>query len=94
MYKRQVIDLTQEIREDMPMFPGDEPPVLEHVASCGRDGYRETKLTFYSHTGTHADAPSHIADGRTRLEQFSLSPVSYTHLDVYKRQLLPPVKKV
>ena len=69
----EVIDLTQEIREDMPMFPGDEPPVLEHVASCGRDGYRETKLTFYSHTGTHADAPSHIADGRTRLEQFSLS---------------------
>lgn len=52
----EVIDLTQEIREDMPMFPGDEPPVLEHVASCGRDGYRETKLTFYSHTGTHADA--------------------------------------
>ena len=68
----EVIDLTQEIREDMPMFPGDEPPVLERVAFCGRDGYRETKLTFYSHTGTHADAPSHIADGRTRLEQFPL----------------------
>ena len=30
------------------------------------------------------------ADFTARLAPYGISPVSYTHLDVYKRQILPP----
>jgi kynurenine formamidase len=61
-----VIDLTRTVEPDMPIFPGTEPPLLENTNSLEKDGFRETRLTLYSHTGTHVDAPSHLlAEGRT-----------------------------
>lgn len=66
----RVIDLTHTIRAGMPVFPGAEPPTLERVATCERDGYRETRLSLFSHTGTHMDAPAHIFAGRTTLDAF------------------------
>ena len=65
-----VIDLTHVITEDMPVYPGSEPPSLRPVALHGADGYRETRLSLHSHTGTHIDPPAHIlADGAT-LDRF------------------------
>ena len=62
----KIVDLTHLIREDMPVFPGTEPPVLEAANTLEKDGFREKKLHMYSHTGTHMDAPAHmIAQGWT-----------------------------
>ena len=66
----RVIDLTHTIREKMPVYPGTEPPVLAPANSYERDGFKETKLTFFSHTGTHMDPPAHLFPGRTTLDQF------------------------
>ncbi len=66
----RVIDLTHTIREKMPVYPGTEPPVLTPANSYERDGFKETKLTFFSHTGTHMDPPAHLFPGRTTLDQF------------------------
>ena len=52
-----VIDLTHTIREDMPVYPGTEPPRLTTACTVSQCGYRETLLHMYSHTGTHMDAP-------------------------------------
>ena len=50
----------------MPVFPGTMPPIFEDANTIEKDGFRETRLTMYSHTGTHVDAPSHIfRDGRS-----------------------------
>ena len=66
----RVIDLTHTIREAMPVYPGTEPPVFAPANSYEADGFKETKLTLYTHTGTHMDPPAHLFPGRTTLDQF------------------------
>jgi kynurenine formamidase len=66
----KVIDLTHTISEDMPVFPGTEPPKLAPANTYEKDGFKETLMTMYSHTGTHMDPPAHIFLGRTTLDAF------------------------
>ena len=69
----KVIDLTQTITEDMPVYPGTEGPYLEPANSYEKDGFRETKYHFFSHTGTHIDPPVHLFPERTALDEFAAS---------------------
>ncbi len=66
----KVIDLTHVITEDMPVYPGTETPRLEAANTYERDGFKETRLNMYSHTGTHMDAPAHLFVHRTTLDAF------------------------
>lgn len=60
----KVTDLTHIIHSDMPVFPGTEQPIFEKANTLERDGFQEAKITMYSHTGTHIDAPAHmLSDG-------------------------------
>lgn len=68
----KVIDLTHTIREGMPVYPGTEPPVFEPANSYEKDGFRETRLSMFSHTGTHMDPPAHLFAGRTTLDGFPI----------------------
>lgn len=66
----RVIDLTHRIREHMPVYPGTEPPVLEPANTYEKDGFKETRLSMFCHTGTHMDPPAHLfAHGKT-VDQF------------------------
>ena len=66
----KVIDLTHTITPDMPVYPGTEQPKLTAANTHERDGFKETLLTMFSHTGTHVDAPAHIFKGRRALDSF------------------------
>ena len=66
----RVIDLTHMIKENMPVYPGTEPPRLDPANSYERDGFKETRISMFSHTGTHMDPPAHLFPGRTTLDQF------------------------
>ena len=66
----KVIDLTHTIRENMPVYPGTEAPRLETANTYEKDFFKETKMTMYTHTGTHVDPPAHIFEDRTTLDQF------------------------
>ena len=68
--RMKVIDLTHTIRANMPVYPGTESPVLAPANTYERDGFKETRLTMFTHTGTHADPPAHLFPGRTTLDQF------------------------
>lgn len=68
----KVIDLTHTIKELMPVFPGTEPPIFQRVNTLEKDGFREAKITFYSHTGTHVDAPAHMIEDGLFLDEFSM----------------------
>lgn len=60
----KVTDLTHIICSDMPVFPGTEKPIFEKASTFEKDGFQEAKITMYSHTGTHIDAPAHmLSDG-------------------------------
>lgn len=66
----RIIDLTHTIKEDMPVYPGTEPPSLAKANTIESDGFAEVLITMYSHTGTHIDAPCHMIAGAKSLSDF------------------------
>ena len=65
----RIIDLTHPISADMPVYPGTEPPIFETGCSIEDTGFLEKKITLYSHTGTHIDAPAHLINGHKTLDR-------------------------
>lgn len=68
-----IIDLSHPIHAKMPVYPGDESPVCTPLASITTNGYRTTRLTMTTHTGTHIDAPAHLLQNAKTLDQFPAS---------------------
>lgn len=68
----KVIDLTHIIKENMPVYPGTDAPKFLPASSYEKDGFKETLLQMYTHTGTHMDPPAHLFAGRTTLDQFPI----------------------
>ena len=68
-----VIDLTHPIEPSMPVYPGTLPPKFIPANSYERDGFKETLLQMYTHTGTHMDPPAHLFPDRPTLDQFPAS---------------------
>ena len=68
-----VFDLTHDIREIMPVFPGMSLPKLEKPFKVSTHGYAETLLTMLSHTGTHMDAPAHMHESGKTLDSYPVS---------------------
>lgn len=66
----KVIDLTHIINETMPVYPGTDRPKFLPANTYEKDGFKETLLQMYTHTGTHMDPPAHLYAGRTTLDQF------------------------
>ena len=65
----KIIDLSHPISPGMPVYPGTEPPVFVTGASIAKAGFLEKKITLFSHTGTHVDAPAHLIEGASTLDQ-------------------------
>ncbi len=68
----KIIDLTHPIVQNMPVYPGTEPPLLINATTIEKEGFLEKKITLYSHTGTHIDAPAHIIDRGKTLDMLSI----------------------
>ena len=54
----------------MPVFPGTDMPKFIPANTYGKNGFKETLLQIYTHTGTHMDPPAHLFAGRTTLDCF------------------------
>jgi kynurenine formamidase len=60
----KVVDLTHTLREGIPIYPGGEPFRLANVMAIEKGKvFYGNKFSTGEHTGTHVDAPSHIAPG-------------------------------
>ncbi len=69
----KVIDLTHTIKENMPVYPGTDTPRFIPANSYEKDGFKETLLQMYTHTGTHMDPPAHLYAGKRTLDRFPAS---------------------
>ena len=87
-----VLDLTQTIAEGMPAYPGTEPPRLEQANTVARDGFAEKRISMFSHTGTHIDAPAHMLEGAPTLDRLDVAHFVGTAcvLDVSGRTAIEP----
>jgi arylformamidase len=62
----KIIDLSHTISMGMPVYPGMEAPLFEYANTIEKDGFMERRITMFSHTGTHIDAPAHLfKEGKT-----------------------------
>ena len=66
----QIIDLSHLVNNDTPVYPGTEKPHFEMANTIENDGFAETLIKMYSHTGTHMDAPAHMIDGASTLDSY------------------------
>lgn len=64
-----IIDLSHTINPDISVFPGTEKPVFEKKDI---EEYAEIKITMYTHTATHIDAPMHIIKGARTLDELPM----------------------
>jgi kynurenine formamidase len=67
-----LFDLSHPLEAGMPIFPGDPPVSITQTATVTSDGANVSMLQFGSHTGTHLDAPAHVVEGGTTVDQLSL----------------------
>ena len=67
-----LIDLSHPILSAMPVYPGDEPVVLEKIRDLEQDKYNAYLLKTGLHAGTHVDAPLHLLDGGKSIDQMPL----------------------
>jgi arylformamidase len=68
----KITDLTHVIYSDMPVFPGTEGPIFIKANTLEKDGFQEAKITMYSHTGTHIDAPAHMLSNGPSLDNLEI----------------------
>ena len=72
---KQMIDLTHEIRESTPAYPGDPKVSRERVYTVDRDGFAVDAWRIGTHLGTHVDAAAHVFEGNNgvKLSEYPLS---------------------
>ncbi len=56
----KIIDLSHNIENNMPAWPGDEPPFIQKVSTHDKDKVQVTGLSMTTHSGTHIDTPRHF----------------------------------
>ena len=87
-----IVDLSHTISMGMPVYPGTEPPQISVPCTIEAHGFTEKRISLFSHTGTHIDAPGHILNGANTLDQFPLIQfyVEGVVIDVswFKKQVL------
>ncbi len=64
-----IVDLTMRISERIKVFPGSPQPSFVPWSSFGAHGYDSEAVFMSTHTGTHMDAPSHFAPGKTAIDR-------------------------
>jgi arylformamidase len=69
-----IIDISRTLNARLAVWPGDAPFAL-HVVSDRRMGaaVNLTTLALSAHTGTHTDAPHHIADNAQAVDALDLA---------------------
>ncbi len=78
------IELTHKMEEEMPVYPGTERPVFDKSFTIEKNGFAETQVRMFSHTGTHMDAPAHMVLGGKTLDEY---PVEHFIGDAYMLDL-------
>ena len=82
----QIYDITRPITPELAVWPGDTPYSHVWVMRLDQgDSVNVSTLTLSAHTGTHADAPYHYAEGGAKVGELPLDayigPATVIHLE-------------
>jgi len=71
----KIIDLSHEIHDNMPVYPGDTVTGLQQIKFLDTDMHNNHRLDINMHAGTHIDSPMHLTNCRTYISE--ISPESF-----------------
>lgn len=63
-----IVDLTQRIAREIPVWPGDPAVEIAVHATIDRDGYLLERIGIGAHTGTHVGVAAHMRRGGTTVD--------------------------
>lgn len=66
------VDLTLPLGPDAVVYPGDPRPRFTPASSLSEDGFVVHEVTVGSQSGTHVDAPSHVAAGGASVDRLEV----------------------
>ena len=66
----RVIDLSQQISENMPVWPGDPETKLPVVQTLEKDSWELRYIQISSHSGTHVNVPVHMVENGQTLDEY------------------------
>ena len=70
--EKNIYDISMEIKEDMPVYPGTERTKVIRRKNHKDDGFNLTSISMSTHAGTHIDAPFHFINGGKKINDISL----------------------
>jgi arylformamidase len=68
----KVFDISVDLYNGMPSFPGDPEPVIKRFLEMPRDTANVSTISMGTHTGTHVDPPLHFVEGGLPLDKIPL----------------------
>ncbi|MBI5614025.1 cyclase family protein [Candidatus Gottesmanbacteria bacterium] len=67
-----IIDLSQELFDKMPVYPGDPEVEIKKIHTLDREGWNLRQMTLTTHIGTHVNVPSHMTSNGKNLDAYTL----------------------
>ncbi len=72
MKVKKFVDLSWDITEKTPIYPGDPEPKIEVATTIEKEGYNLSSVLVGTQTGTHVDAPYHFINSGETIENMEL----------------------
>ncbi len=66
----KIIDLSQNLFDKMPVFPGDPEVIIKEIHTLDKEGWNLRNMTLTTHIGTHVNVPYHMVKDGKKLDQF------------------------
>ena len=73
----EYVDCSHRLESGPGAYPGDPPVEIEPHATHDTDGYRVTRLSMGSHSGTHIDAPNHLLPDGASLDEYPVETFAF-----------------
>jgi arylformamidase len=73
----KIYDISMKIHFDMAVYKNkeDKRPIIKVVQDFSNNSAYESSITMNMHTGTHIDAPLHMVENGTTMDEFNLEKV-------------------
>lgn len=69
---KKFVDLSWDVTEQTPIYPGDPEPKIEVATTLENEGYNLSGVFVGTQTGSHVDAPYHFSNGGDTIDKMEL----------------------
>ncbi len=81
----EILDLSMAIQNGMSYFPGDPQPSVEQFKRVKEDVFALKRIVLGTHSGTHIDAPAHVVESGSSVDELDPLCASGTALVIGAR---------